>query len=312
LSLIDVFKAYRNIREYVAWTPLMYSYKLSRIANCNVYLKLENIQVTGSFKVRGACNAVKSLSREELERGIITASSGNHGIGLAYISSKLGVKSIIVMPKNTSKWKIELCKAFGGEVVLAGDNYDEAEEYCFKIARENDLTYISSYADLKVIAGQATIAHEIFMDNPDINTILVPIGGGGLISGVAFYAKTVNPKVKIIGVQTDKARTMYESFKAKRVVEVPYEPCLAEALAGKISELTLKFTLKYVDDIILVEDEKLMEAVLWTLKNEHQVVEPSGVVGIAAILQRKMKFNRNENVAIIVSGGNMDIRKIVK
>ncbi len=310
LKLIDVLKATKRLKQVAFRTPLICSKILSDIAGCDVYLKLENLQFTNSFKFRAAYNLISLLSAEERRRGIITASSGNFGIAVACASKMLGLKSTIIMPKNTPKWKVERCKNFGGKVVLAGDNYDEAEEHCLRIADEKDLTFISGYYDFRVIAGNATIAYEILEDNPNINVILVPIGGGGLISGVAYWAKSLNPNMRIIGVQTTKAKTMYESFKAGRVVEVPCEPCLAEALAGKISEVTLNFVLKYVDDIVLVDDDKLMDAVIWTLKYEHQVVEPSGVVGIAAIIQNKLEFNSEDKVAIVVSGGNIDITNI--
>lgn len=310
LNAIEILKASKRLKEVAYKTPLIYSQKLSQISNGEVHLKLENLQRTRSFKIRGAYNIISQLSEEEKKRGIITASSGNHGIAVAYISQILGLKAKIVMSKKASKEKINRCRELGAEVILIGENYDEAEAYCKKLVEKQKLTYISSYEDYRVIAGQGTIAYEILEQNPEINTILVPVGGGGLISGIAIWAKALNPEIKVIGVQTTKARTMYESFKAKKVVELPVEPCIADGLAGKISPATLSIVLKYVDDIILVDDDKLMDAVLWTLENEKQIVEPSGAVGIAAILQNKLKIKGKAKIAIVISGGNIDVSRI--
>ncbi|MCS7365024.1 MAG: threonine/serine dehydratase [archaeon GB-1867-035] len=310
LNAIEILKASKRLKEVVYKTPLIYSQKLSQVSNGEVYLKLENLQKTRSFKIRGAYNIISQLSEEEKKRGIITASSGNHGIAVAYISQILGLKAKIVMSKKASKEKINRCRELGAEVILIGENYDEAEAYCKKLVEKQRLTYISSYEDYRVIAGQGTIAYEILEQNPEIDTILVPVGGGGLISGIAIWAKALNPEIKVIGVQTTKARTMYESFKAKKVVELPVEPCIADGLAGKISPVTLSIVLKYVDDIILVDDDKLMDAVLWTLENEKQIVEPSGAVGIAAILQNKLKIKGKAKIAIVISGGNIDVSRI--
>lgn len=311
LNAIEILKAAKRLEGITYKTPLILSEKLSRLTHGEVYLKLENLQKTGSFKIRGAYNAISQLPRSERKRGIITASSGNHGIAIAYISRKLGLKAKIVMSKKASKEKIRRCRELDAEVILAGENYDEAEAYCKKLAEKQKLTYISSYEDTRVIAGQGTIAYEILEEKPEIDSILVPVGGGGLLSGVAVWAKTLNPEIKVIGVQTTKARTMYECFKAKRMIEVPVEPCIADGLAGKISPTTLQITLKYVDDIILVDDEKLMDTVKWALENEKQVIEPSGAVGIAAILQNKLEVDEGERIAIVVSGGNIDVSKII-
>lgn len=311
LNAIEILKATKRLKRKTYETPLIYSHKLSQIFGVEVYLKLENLQKTRSFKFRGAYNMISQLSEEDKNRGIITASSGNHGIAVSYISQILGLKAKIVMSKNASKKKIKRCREFGVEVILMGENYDEAEAYCKKLVKEQKLTYVSSYEDPRVIAGQGTIAYEILEQNPEINMILVPVGGGGLISGIAIWAKALDPEIRVIGVQTTKARTMYESFKARRVIDIPAEPSLADGLAGKISPITLNIVLRYVDEIILVDDEKLMKTVLWAIENENQIIEPSGAVGIAAILQHKIKPSHKTKMAIVISGGNIDISKML-
>ena len=202
---------------------------------------------------------------------------------------------------------MELCRALGAEVVLKGANYDESVVYCKKMVSKTGATYIPSFEDYKVIAGQGTIGCEILEDMPETDTIIVPVGGGSLISGIALWAKTVNPKIRVVGVQSTAAYTMYECFKAKKIVDVPVPPTIADGLAGGISQMTLDLVLKYVDEIVLAEEEGLKSAILWVLKNERQIVEGSGAVGPAAVLQRKIRFKRGEKVVIVISGGNIDM-----
>ncbi|MCW4002035.1 MAG: pyridoxal-phosphate dependent enzyme, partial [Candidatus Bathyarchaeota archaeon] len=205
------------------------------------------------------------------------------------------------------KIKVELCRALDAEVLLKGANYDESVTYCEKIISETGATYVPSFEDYQIISGQGTIGYEILEEIPDINVILVPVGGGGLISGIALWAKTVNPQIRVVGVQSTAAYTMYECFKAKKIVNVPVPPTIADGLAGGISQVTLDLALKYVNEMVLAKEEELKKAILWVLKNERQVVEGAGIVGPAAILQNKIRFKPNEKVAVVVSGGNIDI-----
>jgi len=191
--------------------------------------------------------------------------------------------------------------------VLKGADYDESLIYCKKMISDTGATYIPAFEDYKVIAGQGTIGCEILEETPDADTIIVPIGGGGLISGIALWVKTVNPRIRVVGVQSTAAYTMYECFKAKKIVDVPVPPTLADGLAGGISQMTLDLVLKYVDEIVLAEEKELKSAILWVLKNERQVVEGSGVVGPAAILQGRIQFKRGEKVVVVISGGNIDM-----
>lgn len=308
-SAVEILKAKKNLEGVVYRTPLTYSKALSEISGANIYLKWENLQKTGSFKLRGAYNKINSLIPEERSKGIITASSGNHAQAVSLVAKILGLKAIVVVPENAPKTKVDRCNTFGAEVVLKGANYDEALVHCRRLVSETGATYIPSFEDYKVIAGQGTIGCEILEDMPETKTIIVPIGGGGLISGIALWAKTVNPNIRIMGAQSTAAYTMYECFKAKKIVEVPVPPTIADGLAGGIAQMTLDLVLKYVDEIVLAEEEELMRAILWILKNERQVVEGSGVVGPAAILQGKVRFKPGERVVVVVSGGNIDMER---
>jgi len=307
LSAAEILKARKNMEGVVYRTPLTHSKKLSEISGAEVYLKLENLQKTGSFKLRGACNKISSLTPEERSKGVITASAGNHALAVALVAKMMDLKAVVVVPENAPKIKVEQCRAFGAEVILKGANYDESVIYCKKMVSKTGATYIPSFEDYKVIAGQGTIGCEILEEVPDTNVILVPVGGGSLISGIALWAKTVNPNIRVVGVQSTAAYTMHECFKAKKIVEVPVLPTIADGLAGGISQMTLDLALKYVDGIVLAKEEELKKAILWVLKNERQVVEGAGVVGPAAILQRKIRFNSADKVVVAISGGNIDM-----
>jgi len=300
-------KARKNLEGVVYRTPLTHSIKLSEISGAEIYLKWENLQKTGSFKLRGAYNKISSLTPEERGKGVITASSGNHALAVAHVARMVGIKATVFVPETAPKIKVEPCKALEAEVVSKGANYDKSLIYCEKMVSKTGATYIPSFEDYKVIAGQGTIGCEILEEMPDVDTIIVPVGGGGLISGIALWAKTVNPKIRVVGAQSTAANTMHESFKAKKIVDVPVLPTIADGLAGGISQMTLDLILKYVDEIVLAKEEELKSAILWVLKNERQIVEGSGAVGPAAVLQRRIRFKRGEKVVIVISGGNIDM-----
>ncbi len=307
LSAIEILKARKNLEGVLYRTPITYSKRLSELSDVEIHLKWENLQKTGSFKFRGAYNKICSLTPEERNKGVITASTGNHALAVALVAKMMNIKATVIVPENAPKIKVERCRALGAEVVLEGANYDESLIYCKKMISETGTPYISAFEDYKVIAGQGTIGCEILEEMPDANTIIVPIGGGSLISGIALWAKTVNPKIRVVGAQSTAACTMYECFRAKKVVDVPVPSTIADGLAGGISQMTLDIVLKYVDEIVLAEENKLKSAVLWVLKNERQVVEGAGVVGPAAILQGKIRFKRGEKVVVVISGGNIDM-----
>ncbi len=219
----------------------------------------------------------------------------------------MGIKATVVVPEKSPKTKVERCRALEADVTLKGANYDESVIFCKKMVSETGATYIPAFEDYKVIAGQGTIGCEILEEMPETDTIIAPIGGGGLISGIAVWAKTVNPNIKVIGAQSTAAHTMYECFKAKKIVDVPVPPTIADGLAGGISQMTLDLVLKYVDNIILAREEELKSAILWVLKNERQIVEGAAVVGPATILQEKVRFKPDEKVVVVLSGGNVDM-----
>jgi threonine dehydratase len=303
----EILKARKNLEGVIYRTPLTYSKKLSEISGAEVYLKWENLQKTGSFKLRGAYNKISSLTPEEHSKGVITASAGNHALAVALVAELMNLKAVVVVPENAPKIKVEQCRALGAEVVLKGANYDESVIYCKTMVSETGATYIPSFEDYNVIAGQGTIGCEILEEMPDTNVILVPVGGGGLISGIALWAKTVNPNIRVVGVQSTAAYTMHECFEAEKIVEVPVPPTMADGLSGGISQMTLDLTLKYVDEMVLAKEEELKKAILWVLKNERQVVEGAGVVGPGAILQGKIRLEPNEKVVVVISGGNIDM-----
>nr|MDO8043365.1 threonine/serine dehydratase [Candidatus Baldrarchaeota archaeon] len=311
ISLKNVFQAYFKIKNYVRKTPLDFSSILSNVAKANVFLKLENYQVTGSFKIRGALNKIiKNLNRAK-KRGVITASTGNHGLAVAYASKIFNVKSKIIVATNVSKVKLNKIKQYGSEIVFHGKDYDEAEEYAKKLAEQESLIYISPYNDLDIIEANATIALETFTDNPDIDTFIVPIGGGGLISGIAFLSKKVSKDIGVIGVQSENSPAMYESIKKGKIVKVPLKPSLADGLHGNVEEnsITFDFVQKYVDEIILVSEEDIRQAIKFSLEKLGILIEGSAAVTIASILNKKWKSS-GKNVCLIISGGNIDIQYV--
>jgi threonine dehydratase len=250
------------------------------------------------------------LTPEERDRGVVTASAGNWALGVALGAQNLGIKATICVPANTPRVKVDRCRALGAEVVLHGRYFDEAYTYCQELAKKSSKPYLSGTDDYNVFAGHGTVGHEILEDLPDVETILCPVGGGGLLTGIAVWAKTINPKIRIVGAQSTAAHTMHECFRARKLVEVPVPPTICEGLAGGITQLNLDLALKWFDDIVLADEEKLKSAILWLLKNERQVVEGSAVVGPAAIMQGKIKLREGEKVAVVISGGNIDMETL--
>ncbi|MFW9832212.1 MAG: threonine/serine dehydratase, partial [Candidatus Thorarchaeota archaeon] len=258
------------------------------------------------FKIRGAFNKIASLSLEVASRGVVTASTGNHALAVALAAKHHKIPATVIVPEAASPLKIKKCKQYGATIITHGVNYDEAATYSVEYAKEQGSTLIHAYADPLVIAGQGTIGYEILDEHPETNVVIVPIGGGGLISGISLWVKTQRSNIRVIGVQTTATRAFYENFHAKRLYYVPVEPTIADGLAGNTEQLNLDIGLKYVDDIVLVEESGLRHAIRWTMENEHQILEPAGVVGIAAILQGKVKFHSNEKVVVVATGSNID------
>lgn len=302
-----VMQARKRLTGITLHTPLEPSPKLSSISGASVFVKWECLQHTGVFKLRGAYNKVASLAPETADHGVVTASTGNHGLAVAYAAQQRGIAATVVVPENASPLKRNKIKQYGAFILQHGANYDDAAAHSVKFAKETGATLIHAYADPLVIAGQGTVGYEILEDCPDTNVVLIPIGGGGLISGISFWIKTVNPDIRIVGVQTTSTRAFYENYKAKRLFHVPVEPTIADGLAGNTEQVNLDFAFRYVDDVVLVEESGLRQAIRWTLENERRVVEPAGVVGIAALLEKKIQGISEETVVVVASGSNIDI-----
>ena len=307
LNAVEILKARARLKGAAIRTPLTHSKGLSDACGGEVYLKWENQQRTGAYKFRGAYNKISSLSREEKERGVVTASSGNHALAVSLASSLLDVEATVVVPEKAPRIKIEKLRGLGANLVIKGANFDESLEHCMELAEHTGAVYVPGTEDHKIMAGQGTIALEIMEDLPDVDTVIAPIGGGGLISGVGTWTKTVNPKVRLLGAQSTDARAMYESFKTGSVREIPVVPTIADGLAGQISEMALEHVSRVVDDIVLAEERALRDTIIWILTNERQVIEGSSAVGPALVLNRKINVGSGEKVAIVVTGGNVDM-----
>lgn len=305
LTLERFEEATEIVQKVTSETKLIYSEFLSNQTGNKVYLKPENMQLTGAYKLRGAYYKISTLTPEEREKGLITASAGNHAQGVAYAAKKYGVKAVIVMPTTTPLMKVNRTKSYGAEVILKGDVYDEACEYAYQLAEEKGYTFIHPFDDLAVATGQGTIAMEIFKELPLVDIILVPIGGGGLATGVSTLAKLLNPKIKVIGVEPAGANCMHESLKAGEVVTLPGVNTIADGTAVKTPGKNIfPYIKENIDDIITVPDEELVVAFLDIVENHKMVVENSGLLTVAALRHLDVK---NKRVVSILSGGNMDI-----
>ena len=305
LTLEKFEEASEIVKQVTSETKLMYSEFLSNQTGNKVYLKPENMQLTGAYKLRGAYYKISTLSPEEREKGLITASAGNHAQGVAYAAKKYGVKAVIVMPTTTPLMKVNRTKSYGAEVILKGDVYDEACEYAYQLAEENGYTFIHPFDDPTVATGQGTIAMEIFKELPLVDIILVPIGGGGLATGVSTLVKLLNPKIKVIGVEPAGANCMQESLKKGEVTTLPGVNTIADGTAVKTPGKNIfPYIQKNLDDIITVPDEELVVAFLDIVENHKMVVENSGLLTVAALKHLNVQ---NQRVVSILSGGNMDI-----
>jgi len=307
ISLHDIRDAQKALAPYIKTTPLVFSDFLSNLCSGKIYLKLENQQVTHAFKIRGALNKLLNLSRKEKALGIITASAGNHGQAVAYAAKKLGLPAKIVVPTNTPHVKVKGIRKYCADLVLFGDSYDEAEQHAKDLAKKDDCAYISPYDDKLIIAGHGTTGLEIVAALPSIEAVVVPVGGGGLISGVSIAVKSIKPNVEVVGVQSEASPVMYESLKAGRIVAHHRAATVAEGLSGGIEEgsLTFEIARKCIDKMLLVKEATIRHAVylLWTY--EKQIVEGSGAAAIAPLLENIDLF-RDRTVACVLTGGNID------
>jgi threonine dehydratase len=309
VSILDIYKAKKNISRYVRRTPLEYSKLLSDLTSGEVWLKYENRQLTGSFKIRGAANRMLAMMDEERHRGVITASAGNHGQGVGYMARELKVKARVFIPQNTPEVKRTAMQDLGVELVVHGLEYMEAENLAIKTAKQENVLFISAYNDPIIIAGQGTVGLEMLEEKPDLEMILVPLGAGGLAGGVAVSWKSI-PSVSVIGVQSHASPVMHQSLKAGRIIDIPLKDSIAEGLHGGIEPGSITFNLcKLLDYDILVEEKTIREAMRFMILKHREVVEGAGAVGIAALMEQPKRF-KGKKVGVIISGGNLDEREI--
>ncbi|CAE76766.1 threonine ammonia-lyase [Mycoplasma mycoides] len=311
-SVDEIKQIHQEISKIIHYTPLHYADKLSALTGNNIYLKLENLQKTGSFKLRGATNKINKLTNEEKEHGIIAASAGNHAQGVAYAATNLGLKSTIVMPENAPMAKIQATEKYGGKVVLSGRFFDDALAKAIELKEKENLTLIHAFDDIEIIKGQATITYEIDQQIKNIDYCLVPIGGGGLMSGIATYLKQVNPNIKMIGVEAANVNSYQQAKALSRPVMVDSKPSIADGIAvKKVSDLTFSILNQYVDDVVVVSEEEIAEAMLFLMENCKFVTEGSGAVTAAALMFDKLNIkNQNKTIVGLVSGGNIDIAMV--
>lgn len=311
-----VLEARQRLQGVIAHTPLSYAPVLSQLSLSEIYLKKENLQLTGAFKIRGAFNKIAALvesSKAESYKagqiqGVIAASAGNHAQGVAYSARHFGIQSVIVMPEATPLLKVSATKALGAEVVLCGDNYDEAFERALQIAKERDLVFIHPFADELVIAGQGSIGLEILEEKDDIDVVVVPIGGGGLLGGIGSVIKTLKPSVRVIGVVASGADAMKRSFASGKIERVESVRSIADGIAVRdVNAENFALLQQCVDEIVSVDDEEIANAILFLLEKQKLVVEGAGAASVASVLHKKFSFSQKDKIALVLSGGNIDI-----
>lgn len=312
ISYEDVEKAKERIEKYVYHTPLEKSIHLSD-KDTNIYLKLENQQKLRCAKVRGAASKITSLADEEKEAGVVAVSSGNHGAAVSYVSSLIGnIKSTVYVPETTPDSKVEKIEYYGAQVVKVGKNYDEAHEIGLERIKKSGGTFIDPCSDRVVIAGQGTIGMEILDEEPSIDTILVPIGGGGIITGISIAAKHIKPDIKIIGLQTAACPAMVASLEDEEFYETyPSEESICDALIGGVGYIPYKMAKQSIDSIMVIEEEDIEDAVKYSLLEEKLIVEPAGAIGIAAVRKNPEIF-KGKNVAVVLTGGNIDKKLLLE
>jgi threonine dehydratase len=314
ISPSDIEKAYTVIRPHIVRTPIVYSQKLSEVCGCRALFKLENFQMTGSFKERGALNKLLNLSEEEKKKGVISASAGNHAQGVAYHCQRLGIRAQIVMPIGTPLIKMVSTQNYGARVILHGKTVDDAYELALELSSKEGLTVIHPFQDPLVIAGQGTIAVEILDEElaRGVEAVICPIGGGGLISGIATYLKTTNPAIAIIGVEANSCPAMKISLQYGHPIQLENASSLADGIAvRKVSQLNFEIVKKYVDEVVAVEEDEIANAILLLLEAEKIVAEGAGAVPLAALLNHKVPLD-GKKVLSIISGGNIDVNILDK
>ena len=313
LTMRDIYSARARIAPIARKTPLVSSPVLAELTGREITLKLENLQETGSFKLRGATNKVMSLDPEVRQRGVVAVSSGNHGRGVAYVARRLGLRAVVFLADTVPANKQEAIQNLGAEVVVRGSTYEEASKEAHRLVEKEGMEMIHPYNDPLVIAGQGTVGLELLEEFPDLDTVVIPLSGGGLLGGTAFALKSADPGIHVVGVSMEKGAAMVESLRAGRVVEIVEEPTLAHALAGDIYPCNYTFPLvqKTIDETVLVSEEEIAAAMAFALEKHHLVVEGGGAVGIAALMSGKVK-HLGKHVAVVISGGNVDMSVLLR
>lgn len=312
VSILDIERAAKTLEPIIKSTSMEKSLSASALCGSEVYLKFENAQRTGSFKIRGAFNKIQSLTAEEKRRGVVASSAGNHAQGVALSASLAGVESTVVMPRTASLSKIDATKSYGAQVVLQGEIYDEAFDYAKKLEKERGLSFVHPYEDEQVIAGQGTIGLEIHDAVPDLDTVIIPIGGGGLISGVSIALKTRNPQIRVVGVQSDQSPGMCDLFHGKVPSLTQRIPSIADGISIKNPSKRMyeSFISKYVDEIVTVSDDEIAEAIVFLLERAKTVTEGSGAAGMAALMKKPLKLGKK--VGVLLCGGNIDLNLVAR
>ncbi len=307
IGLREIQDARRLIRNEINKTPLVRSQYLSDLCDSDVYLKLENLQVTNSFKIRGALNRMMNLTPEEKARGVVAASSGNHAQAVAVAAEKLNLTATVVVPETTPRIKVQKIRKHKVELILHGEKYDYAEQYAHKLAKEKGAAFISAYNDPLVVAGQGTAGLEILEELPTADSIIVPVSGGGVLSGVAVAAKSIKPDIEILGVQPENVAAMYHCLRAGKIIDVEMKRTIADGLDGNIERGALTFELikRYVDEILLFDEGTIRKMIRLLWEKEGQVVEGAGAISIAPIVETPRRFSGKQTVAVI-TGGNID------
>ncbi|WP_227352909.1 threonine ammonia-lyase [Haladaptatus salinisoli] len=311
LEFDDVLAARERVAETARHTPLDYSHTFSRMTGAEVHLKLETFQRTGSFKIRGATNRIETLSDEEKEAGVVTASAGNHAQGVALAATRSGVDSKIVMPKHAPISKVRATQSYGAETVLHGEDYDDAAERAHRIEEEEGRTYVHAFDDEAVMAGQGTIGLEILDDLPEVETVVVPVGGGGLISGIATAVKGRNPDARIVGVQAEGASSVADSLQKGSVQTLESVDTIADGIATRsVGRRTFEVIESRVDEVVTVSDSETAVALAYLLERGKTLVEGAGAVSLAATLEGKFEYDDDEVVVPVLSGGNIDMNML--
>lgn len=309
LTILNIWEAKRRIASIINKTPLIQSYILSEKVGRPVYLKLENVHEIGAFKVRGAANKILSLNEEEKKRGIATFSTGNHGMAVAYVAKKLGIEAVVCISKRVPNAKVDSLKRLGAKIEIYGDSQDEAGERCYELEKEKGLTVIEPFDDPHIIAGQGTIGLEILEEVPDLKDVIIPLSGGGLLSGIGLSLKSNDPSIRITGVSMEHSAVMYESLKVGKPIKLVEKNTLADSLLGGIgldNKYTFQMVQKYMDDVLLIPEEEISYSMAFMMDKHRMIMEGAAATGVAAVLGNKVAHQEGA-LAIIISGQNVDL-----